>query len=163
LTTLGLHLNSLMNYIALLVYSTSDYLHDPNGESSAWLNNLSKLTAGVSPTSHEITKLLILLSSALIDGRPLPPYLTPPPNFRLSNMLQEMDPEILSAKHFLEPGYASFAVTQVASKLINDDICNILRRVKNLVGEVDFSFHIISTANDSETTLAPAELKGKQD
>ena len=103
-----------------------------------------------------------MLSSALIDGKPLPPYLQAPPGYGLSNKLQELDPQILSAKHFLEPGYASFAVTQVASKLIHDDLHRILTHVKKLVGVVDFSFHVVST--DSESTLAlDTDTKGKQD
>ena len=120
---------NLMDYTSLLSYSTREYLHNPDCASSAWLNDLSKLTREVAPTSHDITKLLIMLSSSLYDGKPLPPYLAPPPSFRFSNMLQEADPDILSAKHFLEPGYASFAVTQVASKLISDDLCSILKSV----------------------------------
>ena len=150
--------------MALVSYSTRDYAHDPDDSAaSAWLNDLSKITSSIKPASHEVTKLLVMLSSSLIDGKPLPPYLKTPPNYGLSNKLQEMDPQILSAKHFLEPGYASFAVTQVASKLINDDLCNILERVKRLVGVVDFSFHVVSVANDSDSTLVHEETKGKQD
>ena len=151
--------------MALVSYSTREYAHNPeDSAASAWLNDLSKVTSTLKPKSHEITKLFILISSALIDCKPLPPYLHPPPNYGLSNKLQEMDPQILSAKHFLEPGYASFAVTQVASKLINDDLCNILKRVKALVGVVDFSFHVVSTAKDSDSTLIQeSESKGKQD
>lgn len=118
---------SLRDYISLIAYSTRDYLHDPENVSSTWLNDLTKVTQEIKPTSHEITKLLIMLSSALYDGKPLPPYLKPPASFRLSSVLQDLDPDILSAKHFLEPGYASFAVTQVASKLISDDLCGILK------------------------------------
>ena len=148
-----------------MAYSTRDYVHNPeDAAASAWLNDFSKVTSSMKPLSHEVTKLLILLSSALLDGKPIPPYLETPPNYGLSNRLQELDPEILSVKHFLEPGYASFAVAQVASKLINDDLCNIMKRVKRLVGVVDFSFHVVSTASDSDSTLMyEAEGKGKQD
>lgn len=38
------------------------------------------------------------------------------------------------------------------------------RNVKELVGEVDFSFHIVSTAaSSSETLQGSLESKGKQD
>ena len=139
-------------------------MHDPeDAAASAWLNDFSAVTKNIKPVSHEVTKLLIMLSSALIDGKPVPPYLNPPPSYRLTNKLQELDPEILSAKHFLEPGYASFAVAQVACKLINDDLSNILGRVKSLVGVVDFSFHVVSI-NDSDSTLASdGGTKGKQE
>jgi hypothetical protein len=109
-----------MNYISLLSYSTKDYLHDPHGTNVQWLEDLSKVTSKAAPTSHEITKLLISLSSSLLDGRPLPPYLQAPPSFRMSRVLQETDPEILSAKHFLgeSPALAGLAVTDLQQSLV---------------------------------------------
>ena len=93
--------DSLRDYISLLSYSTRDYLHDPHGTDVKWLEDLNKITAEVVPTSHEITKLLIMLSSCLLDGQPLPPYLAAPPAFRLSRILSDIDPDMLSVKHFL--------------------------------------------------------------
>lgn len=92
---------SLKDYMSLLSYSTRDYLHDPHSSNVQWLEDLNKITVSNGPTSHEATKLLILLSSALLDGRPLPPYLVAPPSFQMSRRLAEIDPEILGAKHFL--------------------------------------------------------------
>ena len=76
-------------------------MHDPHGSNMQWLEDLNKILAQTGGASHEITKLLILLSSSLLDGQPLPPYLSPPSNFTLAKFLSEIDPEILSAKHFL--------------------------------------------------------------
>ena len=79
-------------------------------------------------------------------------------------MLEDLDPEILGINHFLEPGYAAFAVTQVTSKLISYDLERILNVVKSLVGEVDFSMHIVLTANSSEDSFVPdTSGKGKRE
>ena len=81
-------------------------------------------------------------------------------------MLEEVDPGILGIEHFLEPGYAAFAVAQVTSKLISYDLTRILDIVKSLVGEVDFSVHVIPSANSSDETLAhdkSSKDKGKQE
>jgi len=37
-----------------------------------------------------------------------------------------------------EPGYAAFAVMQVKTMLLGDDLEGLLRETKKLVGEVDF-------------------------
>ena len=47
---------------------------------------------------------------------------------------------------------------QIASSLVSDDLGKLIKNVKELVGEVDFSFHIISSAESSDDSLA--EHKG---
>ena len=66
--------------------------------------------------------MLSLLSAAVTNGNPLPPYLAAPPAFRLSQRLEAMDADILSINHIAEPGYSAFAVMQVASSLISQDL-----------------------------------------
>lgn len=106
-------------------------------------------------TSHEITTLLSLLSASIKGGTPLPPYLQPPQPYGLSTKMESMDPDILSVRHINEPGYAAFAVLQVSSRCIVADLTRLLKEVKGLVGELDFSFHVISTKKiDSNETLA---------
>ena len=115
-------------------------------------------------SSHEITSLLTLVSASVADGRPLPPYLAPPRPYNLSERLTALNPEVLSLHHVMEPGYAAFAVTQVTTALIDDDLRALLANARSIVGEVDFSFHIISTADDgSETTGGSRSGKGKVD
>jgi len=132
-------------------------------EHQKWFTDLRAAISSVQVSSHEITSLLTLVSSSLSDGYPLPPYLQAPKPQYLTERISALDPKILGVYHILEPGYAAFAVTQVATRLIDDDLKDLLRLAKSLVGEVDFSFHIESTtSNSSETTLATGE-KGKQD
>ena len=131
---------------------------------NAWLKDMSKLAASVSCTSQEVTCILSLISLSLCDGVPLPPYLKPPETYHLNDMLAVEDPDILGIEHFLEPGYAAFAVAQVTSKLISYDLQRILNIVKSLVGEVDFSVHVVPSAHSSDETLAHDKTgKGKQE
>jgi len=66
-----------------------------------------------------------------------------------------VDPEILSLRHIAEPGYAAFAVMSISTRCIHMDIERLLKAVKGLVGELDFSFHVVSTkdAASSDETL----------
>ena len=133
--------------MALISYSTKIFAKQAGSDQGqTWVRDMGKLVDSVDVTSQEITSLLILISSSLINGCPLPPYLKVPPPYKLSTMLEALDPEILSARHLMEPGYAAFAVTQVsfgggseggcgvvltglkvASHLINDDLQKLLR------------------------------------
>jgi hypothetical protein len=73
-----------------------------------------------------------------------------PEPFRYTEKLDEMDRDLLSIKHIAEPGYASFAVTQLGTKCVIDDLKGLLEDVKDLVGELDFSYHVVSTTDDAE-------------
>lgn len=75
-----------------------------------------------------------------------------------------MDSDVLSLRHIAEPGYATFAVLQISTSCINMDLEALLKAVKRLVGELDFSFHVVSTrdvsAASSSATLAKS-LSGR--
>ena len=62
----------------------------------------------------------------MTNGNPLPPYLKPPRSYKLSQRLEEMDPNILSLSHIAEPGYSAFAVMQIASSLVSDDLGKLI-------------------------------------
>jgi hypothetical protein len=104
-----------------------------------------------------VTTLLSLLSSSITNGNPLPPYVRVPAPYQLSERLDNLDRDILSIRHIAEPGYASFSVIQIGTKSLLDDLQKLLDGVRELVGELDFSFHVISTSDkskeDSEETL----------
>jgi hypothetical protein len=73
-----------------------------------------------------------------------------------------VDPEILSLKHIAEPGYAAFAVMSISTRCIHMDIERLLKAVKGLVGELDFSFHVVSTkdgASSDETLVKRSSRK----
>ena len=54
---------------------------------------------------------------------------------------------LLDAKNMAETGYAEFAVLQVCSSLICDDLEDLVRDVSRLVGVVDFSFRVEGSAS----------------
>ncbi|KAK2013273.1 hypothetical protein LZ32DRAFT_604565 [Colletotrichum eremochloae] len=71
---------------------------------------------------------------------------------------------ILDVRNVEQHGYTEFAVLQVCSSLVCDDLEGLVRSISSLVGVVDFSFRI----NQSEATLATSdeddvEGKGKRD
>ncbi|KAJ4290206.1 hypothetical protein N0V90_010421 [Kalmusia sp. IMI 367209] len=168
------YISNITNYAALLGLASHTFVHPSLLESETdpsrlqWFHDFRRIVLASNVTSHEITSLLSLLSSSVINGVPLPPYLTPPTAYQLSNKLEEVDHDILSVRHVAEPGYAAFAVIQISTKCIQMDIDRLLKTVKKLVGELDFSFHVISTNASSETssseTLVKSSLRrSKQD
>ena len=94
--------------------------NDPN--KAGWLKDFTRLISSINVTSEETTSTLVLLSASITNGNALPPYVKAPEPYKLSATLEAIDPDILSISHIAEPGYAAFAVMQIASALINDDI-----------------------------------------
>lgn len=157
---------NILNYLGLITYASQHFSHDPaaSPDKVSWLQDFSRLLGRLDATSQDITSILALLSSSVTNGNPLPPYLKAPPSYKLSQRLEELDANILSVSHIAEPGYSAFAVMQIASSLISDDLGKLIDTVKALVGEVDFSFHVISTADSSEETLLGKDgQKGKKE
>lgn len=109
-------------------------------ESRKWVNDLSAVVSRLSPTSHSLTSTLTLLSTSITQGQPLPPYLQLPASFNLTKRLEALDKGILDARHVEEPGYSAYAVMQVASSLVVDDLSKLVDAVRDLVGEADFGF-----------------------
>ncbi|KAH8725865.1 hypothetical protein GQ44DRAFT_680675 [Phaeosphaeriaceae sp. PMI808] len=134
--------------------------NSPLEASPQWLNDFRRISIETNMTSHEITSLLSLLSSSITNGQPLPPYLTSPAGYELSEKLQAVDQDILSLRHIAEPGYASFAVMAISTRCIHMDLDRLFKAVKKLVGELDFSFHVVSTREGSEETLVKS-MTGK--
>ncbi|KAJ4372705.1 hypothetical protein N0V86_008069 [Didymella sp. IMI 355093] len=171
------YVNNIVNYTALLGYTSQAFAHPflnpetPNDEASwsattspiraspQWFNDFRRVMKDANVTSHEITTLLSLLSSSIQNGQPLPPYLKVPQGYQLSRKLEAVDSDILSIRHIAEPGYAAFAVMAISTRCISMDIERLLKAVKKLVGELDFSFHVISTNTSSENSSAETLVK----
>ncbi|KAL3423247.1 hypothetical protein PVAG01_04994 [Phlyctema vagabunda] len=162
-----LRATNIMNYLSLMSYATTAWAKANEAESetpeskSVWLRDLAALVDNIGPTSHEITSILSLLSASVKTGTALPPYLRVPKPYQLSQRLEKLDPNILDAKHVTEPGYSAYAVMQVASSLVVDDLERLVEHVRDLVGETDFSFKVVM----SESTIVGSEAgdKGKRD
>jgi hypothetical protein len=65
---------------------------------------------------------------------------------------------ILDPRNIEQPGYAEFAVLQVCTTLVCDDLEGLVRAVSGLVGVVDFSFSF----GESESSLDLGRAAGKK-
>ncbi|KAI7539883.1 hypothetical protein KC331_g9478 [Hortaea werneckii] len=146
-------MQSALDFMVLISLASSAFNDlqrlDDRHHGSEWLANFRRLVNDAHVTSETITTLLALMSASVSNGSALPPYLRVPEPYQLTQRLDEMDKDILSVRHIAEPGYSSFAVIQIGTKCMLDDLRKILAGVKELVGELDFSYHVVSTANTS--------------
>lgn len=109
----------------LISYASNNFVHSPSpspNTKASWIEDFARLVSSVNTTSQEITSILALLSASVTNGNPLPPYLKAPQAYKLSARLEELDADILSINHIAEPGYSAFAVMQIASSLVSDDM-----------------------------------------
>lgn len=178
------HLQSLFNYMALINYSSEAFVTRPDqteedrtdktadeghpmgrmpnrNTESEWLSDFRRLTANASVTGHELTSTICLVAASVSNAQPLPPYVRVPPPIHLADQLASIDPGILNVQHINEPCYAAFAVLEIASVLIMQETEAVLGKVKELVGEVDFSLHVSSSTDTSSSSLSNG--KGKAD
>ena len=154
-------MQSALNFMALISIASQTFTDlqeaDEREHGSQWLLQLRRIVKDANLTSQQVTTILSLLSASVTSGTPLPPYLKIPEPYALSERLDQIDHDILSLRHIAEPGYAGFAVVQIGTRLMIADLKRLVKGVKELVGELDFSYHIVSTAdssaNASEATL----------
>ncbi|CZS95803.1 uncharacterized protein RAG0_05328 [Rhynchosporium agropyri] len=162
-----LRCTNIMNYLSLMAYATQSWSKDnsslyPNTRPEnrrQWLSDLTLLIDSIGPTSHSITSILSLLSASVSQGSALPPYIQLPEPYNLSRRLEKLDRGILDARHMEEPGYSAYAVLQVCSSLVLDDLRRLVEDVKDLVGETNFSF----TVQGSDNSFDIGGSKGKKE
>ena len=163
------NLQSILNFMSLVSvasYSFEELRADIEDDQHGlkWLHDFERLIGDASYTSEQVTTLLTLLSASITTEQALPPYLRVPEPYILSQKLDDLDKDILSIRHIAEPGYASFAVVQIGTRFIYEDLRRLVAGIKDLVGELDFSFHIVSTSDptrgESEETLVMTRTRG---
>lgn len=120
-------LTRLVQYTSLLSYASSTFHSLDASTASEWNQDFRKLLAGSNTTSHRLTSLLSLLSSSMLHGRPLPPYLEVPQHEKFVKRLNEIDKDVLSVRHIAEPEYSAFAATTICAQCIDQDILKITR------------------------------------
>lgn len=137
--------------MALISYSSLEFSRPhPNGNTdSTWQQDFFRLMHTLSPTSEESTSLLSLLASSVTNSQALPPYLKAPQPYRLTERLEALDKDILSVDHIAEPGYAAFAVMQIASSCMIDDMEKLVSEVRELVGECGFQYQVLLNFEES--------------
>jgi len=155
-------IESITNYMALISYASNTYADEDTQQLTEWSAAFRRVMANINPVSHEVVMILTLLSSAIREGRPLPPYMPRPGPFALSKKLEDIDSDLLSVRHVNEPGYAAFAVLQLAARCIGADLETMMNAVKDLVGVQDFSIHLEQSQMSSGATLPLGESGDKQ-
>ena len=129
---------------------------------SPWLTDFRQLLASLQLTSESATSLLTIISSAISTGKPLPPYLQVPGAVQLNQRLEGLDKNILNTRHVCEPGYAVFAVMQLAAATLAEDLGELLRETKKLVGEMNFRVDVVRD-EDLEADMDPVRGADKRD
>jgi hypothetical protein len=98
----------------------------------------------------------------VLNGHALPPYLKAPIDFRFSSDgLVEEHTQILDLQNLNEPGFRAIAVIEVAQRCLVDSINRIVDHVKELVGEVDFSYRMKDVSDASSLVGGNGEQKEK--
>lgn len=110
---------------------------------NTWAKDFRQVISTLQLASHGVTSLLAILSGAITHGRPVPPYLREPDPYDLGNLLEGLDTEILSTVHVCEPGYSAFAVMQLSTTMLHEDLAALLADTKLLVGEADFDLDVV--------------------
>ncbi|RDL39937.1 Uncharacterized protein BP5553_04277 [Venustampulla echinocandica] len=167
-----LRATNIMNYLSLIIYATKSLSNERGSgcpttipaNRQTWIKELSSLMRRVGPTSHSVTSVLSMLSASVKQGSALPPYIQHPEPFNLTKRLEALNSGILDARHVEELGYSAYAVMQVASSLVSDDLERLVDDVRDLVGETDFSF-MVNDSNSSvdSTGSETGDIKGKRD
>lgn len=152
---------SILGWIALIAYASKSFaISADDGSQDEWHLDFLKLLSGVETTSEQVSSRLAILSNSVSNGTPLPPYLQPVQAYNLDDKLQMINKDILSINHIAQPGYAAFAVMQIASRSLIYDLNKLTEDVKSLVGELDFSFHFEKNAGSTNTSAD--DLSNKQ-
>ncbi|KAJ5375976.1 hypothetical protein N7509_012862 [Penicillium cosmopolitanum] len=118
-----------------------------------WMARLAEIALKSADfNSHRITSLLCLLSAAIMNSQPLPPYLSTPDSFPLARQMQKIDDELLSIRHIGDPSFSAFVALEVLRSVVSFSLQELIDNVRKLVGELDFDFHIPQTHHDTESS-----------
>lgn len=167
----------IMRYLTLVSY-TLTHPPRPTGtttqedDDKQWREDLASVYEALQPTHHAILSTLAQLSSSLLSGHSLPPFMPLPRPYDLTRRLVWQDGKepcptddpnktgttgILDPRNMHQRGYAEFSVLQVCTTLVCDDLEGLVEDVSGLVGVVDFRFCF---GGGDATTLGEAESEG---
>lgn len=112
---------NILSYSALIAFASKTFtITDPNIRQ--WQADLLQLQECIEMTSSDVTTRLVVLSHSISNPNPLPPHLPKLEPYALLDRLKNIDRNILSINHMAEPGYAAFAVMQIASRTVVNNI-----------------------------------------
>lgn len=94
--------------------------HSENGDDNQWMAQLADIALKSADfNSHRITSLLCLLSAAIMNSQPLPPYISTPDSFPLARQMQKIDGQLLSIQHIGDPSFSAFVALEVLRSVVS--------------------------------------------
>lgn len=84
----------MTNYLNLMSYTLTSATDEPHEEADeAWMNVFADVMGQIEHTYHTILSTLTLVSTSLLSGQPLPPYIPLPRPFELTRHLLNLSGE----------------------------------------------------------------------
>lgn len=68
-----------------------------------------------------------------------------PSDTHLARQIHGDKADIITFQNLDEPGFRALAVIKLAQSCVTDSLTRIVEPVRELVGEVDFSYHIVDS------------------
>lgn len=110
-----------------------------------WLFEFARSRPETSIEARKSTSLLLHLSASIRNGKPLPPYLEEPSDPHLSKQVHGDKADIITFQNLNEPAFRALAVIKLAQSCMVESLSKIVGPVRDLVGEVDFSYQIVES------------------
>ncbi|KFY46763.1 hypothetical protein V494_00343 [Pseudogymnoascus sp. VKM F-4513 (FW-928)] len=149
-TTIIVEIQNIVNYLAVINFASETFIAArKESPAPAWLSELAQSRPEMGIEALKTPSLLILLSASIKIGKPLPPYLDVPTDTHLSRQMHCDKMDIITFQNLNEPGFRALAVIKLAQSCMADSLTRIVEPVRELVGEVDFGYHIVDS-NDQE-------------
>lgn len=114
----------------------------PTGLDEKWIHQLTRAIGSSEFDSHITTSLLCHLAGAISNNSALPPYLSPPEHFPLARKLREINAHAMHIENIQDPTFSAFACMEVTTSLVSSRLKNLVKNVKDLVGEIDFDMYV---------------------
>lgn len=123
LTSMSLMAHTAQGLDALAVESE----HSGHEGDSQWMARLAEIALKSADfNSQRITSLLCLLSAAIMNAQPLPPYLSTPDSFPLARQMQKIDGELLSIRHMEDPAFSVFVALEVLRSVVSFSLRDLI-------------------------------------
>jgi hypothetical protein len=157
--------------LTIIAYASTSLSQSPKSTrqsgSPTWLHNFNLYHRRTFTSSRELASLFALLSASIKNAQALPPYLHLPDVPTLSNPEPPISTQagtdatgskeshginttefngsgILGLENVNEDGYRAVVVIEVAQRAIVHSVGQIVELVRELVGELDFGYSVVS-------------------
>ncbi|KAK0119031.1 hypothetical protein ONS95_007895 [Cadophora gregata] len=152
---------NVTTYLTIIAYASESF---PAAHAQLpWLAQFASRRDSNDHESHKVTTLIALISASLTNGQALPPYLQAPAGFRITDEFLDHSDGVLSLKNLNEPGFRSVVVIEVAQRCVEGSTQRIVNLVRELVGDLDFSYSFTTPVGTSSLEGNGAGAKRRLD